>query len=640
MSKCHFFLIMKVWQYSGLFFLFIISSLKAEESQIEEFKPEEFKAELLKGLKEIPHELKHGIYLTPQKDKLQEEWTFSVERSGEYVLQLIHGENTVAPGFPFKVRWGFDDLGAEQDSVSKYLLNIGGVDKVFSEVGDTVRKGTFNLSANKSYTLKLQSDVKIDLVRIVPHFKNCFSSDEYLAQWQKMFDSEEKKEALSWFKEAKFGMFIHWGLYSELGGMWKGAKIEDSVHPGPRVAEWLMFTFKISRAEYEVLAKGFNPDSSFAEKIVHVAKGAGMKYIVLTSKHHDGFALFDSAHSKFDVVDAAPYGKDLVLELYNAATEAGLGFGVYYSHGKDWMEGADGNYNEVRNRNDRLGLYTHAQGNNLWDPSANTHKEYLENKAYPQIEELVKAMPKLRLIWFDGEGLITEEEAFRFYKMIYDLNPNVLVNRRVGYQFGDYLDAGDNTIPDAEQVKNGKYWETCGTMNHSWGYKPYDTNWKSRDQLLFNMIDIISKGGNYLLNVGPDGKGVIPEASVKGLQQMGEWLQINGEAVYGSGSWNVLHELSGGEDDSRIVDKDFWKYIREGDYWYTAKGDNVYAISLKKAAQTIRIRAMGKKAGEIKKLTVLGVSEVIQWTQTDEFLEVENSEHLSSDQGFVIKAEF
>jgi len=279
----------------------------------------------------------------------------------------------------------------------------------------------------------------------------------------------------------------------------------------------------------------------------------------------------------------------------------GLDFGVYYSHGNDWAEGSDGNYTHVKQRNDALGIPTRIQGKNTWDPSPNSHAEYLESKAYPQVAELIRMLPDLRLIWFDGEGLITEAQAFRFYKMVYDLNPRIIVNRRVGYDFGDYVDAGDNKTPAANELA-AKHFETCGTANHSWGYKAYDHDWKSVQELLRNFVDIVSKGGNYLLNIGPDGKGSVPEPCVKNFQEMGVWVKANADAIFGTTCWTTF---------------------KEGDkFWFSAKGNTVYAMSLTPATGTVRILSLKQSAGKAVSVRLLGSDQRLRWTQTGEALEI------------------
>ncbi len=473
------------------------------------------------------------------------------------------------------------------------------------------------------------------------------ASGRYEEPWLAMHRSPEKQAALAWFKQAKFGLFIHWGLYSQAGGSWKGTRIEDSGFPGPRVAEWLMSTFRISRADYAGLAQTFNPDKSFAASIARLAREAGMKYVVLTAKHHDGFALFDSACSDFDIVDATPYHADAVKELYDACLKEGLEFGVYYSHGNDWHDGADGNYAAVKKRNDALGVATRPQGKNTWDPSPNSYEEYLKRKAYPQIAELLHLLPQLRLIWFDGEGLITEEQAFRFYQLVYDLNPRVLVNRRVGYEFGDYLDAGDNKIPSAADTL-AKYWETCGTTNHSWGYKPYDQDWKSTRELLYWLVEIASKGGNYLLNVGPDGRGRVPEPAAQHLREMGRWLRVNGDAIYGTTRWKTSHEAPGetlAAGTGQRGAKGGKRAFTGDEFWFTARpgaepgapGERVYAIALAPARQTVRIRSLGTGAGRISEVRLLGRDRKLDWKQTNAALEVNHADLDPEEDGYALE---
>lgn len=490
--------------------------------------------------------------------------------------------------------------------------------------------------------LRLHVIFFISIFTAIAGFSKTSKSGEFHDEWQRMHNSPEKQATMAWFKEAKFGMFIHWGLYSQAGGTWKGTRIENSPFPGPRVAEWLMSTFQIPRREYEELAKTFNPDKSFAENIARLAKDAGMRYVVITSKHHDGFALFDSKCSDYDIVDRTPYKADAIKELYDACLKEGLGFGVYYSHGNDWHDGSDGNYANVKRHNDSTGINTNPQGKNLWDPSPNTYEEYIEDKAYPQIAELLNMMPKLRLVWFDGTGFITEEQAFRFYKLVYDINPHVIVNRRVGYDFGDYLDAGDNKIP-SDSDNMSKYWETCGTTNNSWGYKSYDQDWKNSRELLYYMIDIASKGGNYLLNVGPDGKGDVPESSAQGLLEMGNWLRTNGDAIYGSTRWKIIHEGQGEtilNGTGERQKKGFSRTSSSEDFWFTSKGNTVYAISLVAANDTVKIHSLCKEAGDIKNVRLLGSDQTIKWKQsifelTLDFKGIETSEY-----GFTVEVIF
>lgn len=580
----------------------------------------------------------HWVILDPGDAELVDgrySWDFELNRIGTYDIQVVTADALPSPAPVARIEVEDQQTGGEL--TENYVTDAGIV---------TQFKPSVSFEHTGLHTLAIELDAPFEQVRIIPNFKNAFSSGKYDAKWQAMHNSPEKRAALDWFKQARFGMFIHWGLYSQAGGSWKGTKIEDSGFPGPGVAEWLMFKFRIPRDEYAGLAKSFNPDRSFAQNIARLARDAGMKYVVITAKHHDGFALFDSACSEFDMVDATPYEADAIKELYDACLAEGLEFGVYYSHGNDWQDGADGNYANVKQRNDAMGIYTHAQGKNLWDPSPNTLDEYLESKAYPQIAELLKLMPRLRLIWFDGEGFITEDQSFRFYQMIYDINPNVLVNRRVGYEFGDYLDAGDNVVPSAD-AKLTKHWETCGTTNNSWGFKAHDHDWKDTKELLYWFIDIASKGGNYLLNIGPDGKGHVPRESAKHLREVGDWLEVNGEAIYGTTRWKIIHE---GSEETVLAGtghraaKGFNRDFSPGEFWFTFRknpaGEKVYAISLARAGESARIRSLNKAAGKIHSVRRLGSDRAVNWEQTTTELVIDTSEWDTGDNGFVVEVSF
>jgi len=580
------------------------------------------------------HPANHWIVLTSNSARRAEgslRWEFQLDRPGKFIVQLIGTEDLPTPGPEASVEVADQRLseGLRRD----FVIPAGTVSSFRKPV-------TFRETG--THLLSVTTDWAVNQVRLVPHFSDMPGSGRFDEQWQAMNQSPEKQATLAWFNEAKFGMFIHWGLYSQAAGSWKGTRIEDSPYPGPRVAEWLMSTFRIPRAEYAELAKTFTPDKDFAPTIARLAKDAGMKYVVLTTKHHDGFALFDSACSNFDVVDATPYRADAVKELYDACLAEGLAFGAYYSHGNDWHDGTDGNHANVKERNEALGLPTHSQGKNLWDPSPNTYAEYLEQKAYPQIAELLTRLPELRLVWFDGAGFITEEQAFRFYKLIYDLNPGVIVNRRVGYGFGDYVDAGDNTIPSASEAIS-KPWETCGTTNNSWGFKAYDNDWKTARELLYYLVDIASKGGNFLLNVGPDGKGHVPETCCRHLREVGRWLRINGEAIYGTTRWGTTHE--GGEETplegtGHRAATGFARGFTPGEYWFTCKGDLVYALSLAPASETVSVRSLNREAGPIQSVRLLGSDRPLRWQQTAEALELDLSGEETGALGFAVEVNF
>jgi alpha-L-fucosidase len=328
-------------------------------------------------------------------------------------------------------------------------------------------------------------------------------------------DSPAAKQArLAWFKEAKYGLFIHWGLYAIPAGEWKGKRI-------PGIGEWIMNRARIPVAEYELLAKQWNPVKFDAEAWVRLARDAGMKYIVITSKHHDGFALYDSKVSTWDVVDATPFKRDILKELAAACQKQGMPLGFYYSQAQDWHEpGGAGNDWD-------FGPDLGPDGKEM-----KPYDKYLREKAEPQVRELLTGYGPVALIWFDTPRMMSAERAQRFTDLVRSLQPKTLIDGRLGAA-GDYVSTGDNVIPSQVQTE---YWEVPATLNHTWGYRKDDHDWKSAGDVTFKLIDSVSKGGNYLLNVGPMADGVIPVPSQDVLRTVGRWLKLNGDAVYGAGA--------------------------------------------------------------------------------------------------------
>ena len=332
---------------------------------------------------------------------------------------------------------------------------------------------------------------------------------------QKNNPKEEIKDAkMEWFREARFGMFIHWGLYSIPAGEWKGERIKN-------IGEWIMLRGNIPSIDYEPLKDQFNPVYFDADQWVLLAKQAGMKYIAITTKHHDGFCLFDSKYTDYDIM-SSPFKRDIIKELADACRRHGLRFGVYYSI-PDWNHPEFPAEHNVNN--------FHGNPN----PNADLEKylEYMKN----QITELFTNYGPISFLWFDGGASFDNMEqrarliqAQELVKFVRSLQPNCLINDRLGIP-SDY-GTPEQSIPDTGLP--GRDWETCMTMNDTWGYKWYDHNWKSSEELIRNLVDIVSKGGNYLLNVGPKASGYIPQPSVERLIRIGEWTMINGEAIHGT----------------------------------------------------------------------------------------------------------
>jgi alpha-L-fucosidase len=336
--------------------------------------------------------------------------------------------------------------------------------------------------------------------------------------------TEAERQRIAWFRDAKFGLFIHWGLYSQMAGYWKGELVKGG--------EWAIKLNKLPIDEYRTLANVFNPVKFNADEWVGLAKASGMKYIVITSKHHDGFAMYKSAASNYNIVDATPFGRDPIKELKEACDRHGIRLGLYYSHAQDWNE-------------------PDAYGNN-W--SFGDYKgdmdAYLEKKALPQIKELCEQYQP-DIVWYDTPGGMTIERARKVVQLTRKSAPNALINSRVfnSNEAGlwDYRSGGDNEgYPYYQNVP----WELCGTLNHSWAFKKWDTNFRPVNELLFHLIDAVSKNGNYLLNVGPTAEGVITEPYSERLLQMGKWLKVNGEAIYGCGGTAFGNEFG----DYREID--------------------------------------------------------------------------------------
>lgn len=325
--------------------------------------------------------------------------------------------------------------------------------------------------------------------------------------------TKNREQRLEWWKDARYGMFVHWGVYAQLAGEWKGERIDG---PG----EWIMYHGKIPVKEYEQVAQQFNPVEFDADEWVRIAKDAGMKYIVITAKHCDGFAMYDSDVTGYNIVDYTPFDRDPMMELRKACDKHGLKLGFYYSHNWDWHEP------------NALGF------DNKWDFPDRENKNpeiYYRGKSIPQIKELVeKYSPEI--MWFDVPTDISEETSFEILQTVRNIKPDCIINDRISHEHQErQLVMGDFYTPE-QYVPAGldMDFETCMTLNDTWGFKYYDHNWKKSQTVVENLVKNASMGGNYLLNVGPDEKGKIPAKSVMILKTAGRWLQENGESIYGS----------------------------------------------------------------------------------------------------------
>ncbi|WP_394792961.1 alpha-L-fucosidase [Armatimonas sp.] len=330
----------------------------------------------------------------------------------------------------------------------------------------------------------------------------------------------DRERRLAWFREARFGMFIHWGLYAVPGGVWKGRDIGG-------VGEWIYNSAQITVADYEPLQQQFNPVKFSAKEWVATAKDAGMRYMVITSKHHDGFCLWDSKLTDWDVM-GTPFKRDILKELAVECQKQKIKLCFYHSimdwHHPDYLPRRGWDKRPVAEAN------------------FNRYIEYMKG----QLKELLTGYGPIGIAWFDGEweGTWTHDKGVDLYKFVRSLQPSIIVNNRVdkgrqgmaGMTKGDF--AGDYGTPEQEIPANGfgegVDWESCMTLNDTWGFKSKDTNWKSTETLLKNLIDCASKGGNYLLNVGPTPEGTFPQPIIERLAMMGKWLKAHGEALYGT----------------------------------------------------------------------------------------------------------
>lgn len=344
------------------------------------------------------------------------------------------------------------------------------------------------------------------------------------------FISAQPKKELSidpqqveWFKNAKFGIFVHWGLYSILGGKYEDViltpQVDKKRFPNGQTwyAEWIQMRLDIPNDIYQSLANEFNPAEFDADQWIAEVKNAGARYFVITSKHHDGFALWDSKVSDFDIMNT-PYKKDLLKQLVDACKKHGLKYGFYYSHWQDWEhpQGALPEWHEQRSDAD--------------------FEKYWQGKALPQVKELIDLFDP-DLLWFDTWGTegvhITEKRRDELLALVRSNSKKCLINGRIAFSNPgeniDFLELLDNAYPKALLDKP---WQTPATMTHSWGWHAYDYNWKSASTMLGYLVNNTSKGGNYLLNIGPKSDGTLPAPAVRRLREIGAWLYANHEAVY------------------------------------------------------------------------------------------------------------
>jgi alpha-L-fucosidase len=340
--------------------------------------------------------------------------------------------------------------------------------------------------------------------------------------------SQTNKRA-QWFVDARFGMFIHWGVYSGAEGFWKGEKLRNNND----YAEWIYYRNSIEENEYLGLLDRFDWDNIDPEKWVLLAKESGMKYVTLTAKHHDGFALWDSKVSDFDIADHTEKNRDIVGELAEACQKHGLKLGLYYSHWVDWEH-----------------EYGWDHTKEIYPITGKQFDEYWQQKVIPQIDELLSNYGPIGLLWFDmwihhSETIVSKAQLVQLKQLIRQLQPNCLINSRLGLSVDEDPDVDFRTLGDNQfGTKKLDYpWQSPATAAHSWGFHRGDTQWKSTSAILQNLIGNVSLNGNLMLNIGPRANGSIPLETSRRMLEIGSWLEVNGDAIYKAGAANLPTNL-------------------------------------------------------------------------------------------------
>lgn len=357
--------------------------------------------------------------------------------------------------------------------------------------------------------------------------KKIVSSLIFLVFSSSLFAQKLTNERAQWFTDARFGMFIHWGVYSGAEGFWKGEKLRNDND----YAEWIMYRNRIGREEYLTLPDRFDWDEIAPEEWVILAKKSGMKYVTFTAKHHDGFALWNSRVSDFDLGNYTD--RDIVKELAEACQKHGLKLGLYYSHWVDWEH-----------------EYGWDHTKEITGIAPEKYDLYWQKKVIPQVRELLTGYGEISMFWFDmwihhSETIVTKEQLLQLKGLIRELQPNCIVNSRLGLSMEEDPDVDFKTLGDNQlgSKKEDFPWQSPATVAHSWGFHSADTEWKSTTTLLKSLINNVSLNGNFMLNIGPRANGDVPFEISQRMLEMGKWLHVNGESIYGAEAFDLDKDL-------------------------------------------------------------------------------------------------
>lgn len=407
------------------------------------------------------------------------------------------------------------------------------------------------------------------------------------------------KPDLTWFKNAKFGLFLHWGLYSQTAGDWNG-------HPA-KGGEHFMLYERIPVKTYATIANDFNPIQFNAEAWVKQAKAIGMKYIVYTTKHHDGFAMYNSAVSDYNIVKRTPFKRDPLKELATACKKYDIKLCLYYSLGRDWEDPDVPTNWPVK-----------AGRSNTWDypdEDAKVFNRYFERKVKPQIKELLTNYGPIGVLWFDTPELISKKESAELRTLVSQLQPQCLVNSRIGGGYGDFAIA-EQTLAAASK----KTWEACITIGKNWTYSRHDSTWKSSEMLVRNLIDVVANNGNLLLNVGPMGNGTFPAWATKRLDTISAWMKVNGQAITATTPFTVTaegytKETSTADEQNTMKDAvhDATPKSTKADVFFTTKGKTVYALLRSWKDQSVVLKSLN--GTNVLAVQLLGSTKKIKWQQ-------------------------